>query len=116
MTEQLCRHDLPLHACATCTGAPRDLLQEAIEANTVACRSKRCASEIVWAITERGRKMPVDVAPSPEGTVELFVDRGGDLQCRVRRQSVLPGTELRTSHFATCAEADRYRGPKAGAR
>lgn len=109
MTEHLCKHDLPMWSCASCIGEPRDRLQEAIDAHTTACRAKHCNTEIVWAITERGRRMPVDVAPSEDGTVELFLE-GTEIHCRVIRQQALTDVDLRASHFQTCAEASSFRG------
>ncbi len=50
------------------------------EENQSECRS--CGASILWCITAKGKKMPVDI---PEGD------------------------EPTTSHFATCPEADTWR-------
>lgn len=53
------------------------------EDNAAQCRS--CGEHIVWCITAKGKKMPIDV-PVVEG-------------------------EPTTSHFATCPDADKWRKP-----
>lgn len=109
-----CRHDLPDGTCATCKGISRDKLAEVIDDQTTTCRSPRCGAEIVWAITVNGRRMPVDVEPSADGGVELYLD-GGDLHARVlKRQELQQATlgvlvELRQSHFVTCIDTEAFR-------
>jgi hypothetical protein len=82
------------------------------------CRS--CGTAIFWAQNDAtGKSMPVDAEPSENGNVQLY-DRGGSIVARVlgaeRAQRIrdaawaLNGTHtLRTSHFATCAQADQWR-------
>ena len=75
------------------------------------CRS--CGAEVRWALTERGKRMPLDPDPyvgdSPAG---LFVLRGHD-QLVPTAVAVPPdafsGEPLYRSHFATCAQADQHR-------
>ena len=50
------------------------------EDNQSECRS--CGEPIIWCITAKGKKMPVDVPEDDAPT---------------------------TSHFATCADADKWR-------
>ena len=50
------------------------------EENQSECRS--CGAPIIWCVTSKGKKMPVDM---PEGD------------------------EPTTSHFATCQDADKWR-------
>lgn len=52
------------------------------EENESECRS--CGAPILWCITAKGKKMPVDV-PTDDGPT--------------------------TSHFATCPEANQWRKP-----
>lgn len=68
------------------------------------CRS--CNAEIEWAISHAtGRPMPVDAKPTPNGNLVVI---GGvaraftDDDARVHR-------ERRTSHFATCPDAQKWR-------
>lgn len=52
------------------------------EDNQAECRS--CGAPILWCVTEKGKKMPVDVPTDDEPT---------------------------TSHFATCPNAEAWRKP-----
>lgn len=80
-----------------------------------ACRSETCRRAIIWARTEKGRSMPVDAAPTDQGTVRLFRYQGV-VQARVvtaeeadrMRQDPL-AVPLRTAHFATCPASDAWR-------
>lgn len=74
------------------------------------CRS--CRAKIIWTLTERGSRMPVDFDPSPEGNVAIRPREDGGWE------SVIAGplepvegctAVRRTSHFATCKFADQHR-------
>lgn len=68
----------------------------------------RCGAAILWTITERGKRMPVDYRADPDGTVDVSSDG------TTRRSRVLTGMELAArrdaddvptlhkAHFATC--------------
>jgi hypothetical protein len=62
----------------------------------------------VWALTESGKPMPVDIEPDPRGNLILY--RGHDLsmRCRVAGDGVKVGDRHRP-HFATCPDADSWR-------
>jgi hypothetical protein len=75
-------------------------------------------AEIVWCVTTKGKRMPVDVIPDPGGNVVLStmdgelhdgdmveVDAGPTLTDR-------PDIIRLTSHFATCPEAASFRKPR----
>jgi hypothetical protein len=69
------------------------------------CRS--CRAPIVWARTERGKRMPVDARPAADGTYRLDEpDRyEGPLAVYDPR-----GTGPRyASHFGTCPSAGQHR-------
>lgn len=68
-------------------------------------RCTSCGEEIVWARTEGGKLMPVDVEPSLRGNVVLARD-GGTLRAFV---SVSPVDGGHLAHFATCPNSDRHR-------
>lgn len=74
------------------------------------CRS--CDAEIVWALTERGKRMPLDAEPVADGNLYLEpVARPGDDPYRVRAaREGDPAQHRRVSHFATCPNADDHRG------
>jgi len=77
-----------------------------------ACRS--CGAEILWAHTRDGKRIPLDATPSPAGNVYL-----NETDRRFVRAVVLSGAlleaarsareRLRTSHFATCPQANAWR-------
>ena len=78
------------------------------------CRS--CRAPIVWAVTERGKDMPIDQAPVEGGNV-YFVGSPGSRVVRVLSDPQ-PTLEEQTdsadglryvTHFATCPQADRWR-------
>ena len=84
-----------------------------------ACR--RCKAPIIWAETERGKKMPLDAEPVDLATLThsrgLFVLRdwpGGEEGRRVA-VAVTDGFVLGSkdpayvSHFATCPYAEEFR-------
>jgi hypothetical protein len=78
--------------------------------NIEACRS--CKHAIIWAETIAGKQMPVDAAPTATGTIQLSKE-DGVVRARVVRCQLPPDCEvhqdLRTSHFATCKQADSWR-------
>lgn len=74
---------------------------------TEKCRT--CQADIIWAVTERDRDMPVDAQPTPDGTV-LLEQTGSRLVARVLPAHRAFGRkDLRKSHFATCKDADKWR-------
>jgi hypothetical protein len=72
------------------------------------CRS--CQAPITWAVTERGRDMPVNAEPSPDGSIEL-VERGGQppLARTLKAADRAGKTNLHRSHFADCPNAPTWR-------
>lgn len=71
------------------------------------CAGKDCGAQIVWAKTVKGKLMPVDLEPSPDGNVELAFE-DGRMVARVHAQPIL-GVELRMPHHATCPNAADFR-------
>jgi len=73
------------------------------------CQS--CGAPIIWTITAKNKRMPVDAEPDLEGL--LVLDEGPDGTVRSCVSSSLLTSlfqEVRyTSHFATCPEAARWR-------
>lgn len=82
--------------------------------DTSQCTS--CKKPIIWTVTDRDKRMPVDAQPSDAGSVALSIQDG------VVRSRVVPAklrfgrTNLRTSHFATCSNAAGHRRPQGGRR
>lgn len=94
----------------------------------VSCSS--CGAPMLWAVTERGKRMPVDAEPVESGKFLLSHRRVGDppvavyqrgpdiakLRAQHERRSKDQGAlfgegplRLFTSHFATCPNADQHR-------
>ncbi len=73
------------------------------------CRT--CRAPVLWATTEHGRKMPLDLepytGPEPGG---LFILRG-ELAVAVTA-AAFDDEPLYRSHFATCPQADQHRRPR----
>lgn len=66
------------------------------------CRA--CGAPIYWGLTNSGRKIPLDPAPTPTGNL-AFRDDG-----RVVSDHGFPTTAPRyVSHFVTCPRADEFR-------
>lgn len=92
-------------------------LGEKLVGRTAACRS--CSSPMVWAISAKRRRIPIDPTPVEDGNVILLpiVDQAEKerLGASFRAQVVGPldqmveGVARFKSHFATCADADRHR-------
>jgi len=75
------------------------------------CRS--CNAPLLWALTEKGRRMPLDEepygGPEPSG---LFVLRGRDQlvpTAVAATPDAFPGEPLFRSHFASCPNAASHR-------
>ncbi len=72
-------------------------------AKTSACKS--CGAPIDWLKHEKtGKRAPIDVAPSPNGSCLVNLEEGS-YRIAFERSS---GT-LYTSHFATCPHAGQHR-------
>lgn len=77
------------------------------------CRS--CPAQVIWALTENDKLMPVDAKPTVDGNIALIV--GDPREAPVARVVLHcePGELLYTSHFATCPDAKAWKRPKARA-
>jgi len=76
---------------------------------TTACRS--CGKPVVFAITDKGKEMPLDAEPSDDGTLKLYRFGSGEVRCSVVKPDHLRygRKDLRKSHFASCPEAKKWR-------
>lgn len=79
------------------------------------CRS--CGAPILWAFTEKGRRIPLDRNPVPDGNIEISDPTDGPITSRVvsgqgtLSPGLFPATRYK-SHFATCEFAKRHRRRK----
>jgi hypothetical protein len=94
------------------------------EAGVARCSS--CGAHIWWGRTVNHKRMPLDAQPVEDGNVVVDQDvntlialaedqpAGAPVPAvRVLKKGEVPGDVPRyTSHFATCANADRHRRPK----
>lgn len=70
-----------------------------------------CGASVVWVLTVRGVRMPVDAVPSPDGTLRL-VGVPPTAIAVGRTVDLLDTTDdgvRHVSHFATCPNADQHR-------
>lgn len=71
------------------------------------CRS--CKQPILFALTRKGRRIPLDPDPVENGNIRLTEVEGRKLPlARVVDGTENPGPRYRT-HFASCPDADRFR-------
>lgn len=71
-----------------------------------------CRANVIWALTTRGKRMPVNAEPSPDGNIAIgpVTGRDGLPVARVLNTTQQFGRkDLRTSHFATCKDAASWR-------
>lgn len=81
---------------------------------------KSCGTPMRWATTTKGKRIPLDDAPSSEGAIALAVvqaDHGlvevaVTLHDQALEDARKNGVVLRVPHFQTCPNADAHR--KAG--
>jgi hypothetical protein len=69
------------------------------------CRS--CGSSIIWAVTDSGKRMPVDARSHADGKLRLRVDSDGTVHV-FYDTTTSPYPKFR-AHFATCPDADGWR-------
>lgn len=71
-----------------------------------ACRS--CLAPLIWGISTKGHRMPLDKDPNPEGNIEI--DDDSFIVVLTAEAKAQPATRPRyTSHFATCPNAAKHR-------
>lgn len=72
-----------------------------------------CGQELAWALTERGKPMPVErgSANAPDGTLAVWRDERHRLRCRVLRAGELarPGEWRGRTHWGRCPDEARHR-------
>lgn len=90
-------------------------------------RCKSCQAPIRWGRTEKGKGVPLDPEPVSDGNLLLDPDAGmvlvggnpvAELPVRHLRRGEDPGPDATRyrSHFATCPDADDWRGQGRGER
>lgn len=70
-----------------------------------ACRS--CGAPLRWAVTAKGRRLPLD--PEPAATGNVVVDATGAARVLSPLEPRPADVPLYLSHFATCPDANIHR-------
>lgn len=82
---------------------------------TAATTCRSCAAPILWTVTPKGARLPVDAPVDPAGNVEIVaIDPDGTLRARVLPDGYVElspefAGERHVAHWATCPHADRWR-------
>lgn len=76
----------------------------------VKCRS--CGAPITWALTESGKRMPIDVEPAADGNLMFLTSVLGVQTPQVMQARDALGGARYKSHFATCPNAHVHRKAK----
>jgi hypothetical protein len=71
------------------------------------CRS--CGAQMIWAMSGKGKTMPVDALPDDKGNVAVVIDHGTVRALIVTAESIGP---RHLSHFVTCPQAAKWRKKK----
>lgn len=82
---------------------------------TEACKGRGCSARIIWALSRKDVRMPIDVEPVPDGNVLLGWDAAGNVRATVLTKAMTArafGRTLYVSHFATCPDAAYFRTVK----
>lgn len=68
---------------------------------------------MIWTITSKGKKMPVDYQPDPEGKFYVWRTDDGVIHAQTAKDApswiINSGRSTFTSHFATCPHAKHHR-------
>ncbi len=73
--------------------------------NGLRCRT--CRAPIIFAVTDRGRRIPLDPVRVPDGNMEVSVADDGTLRAFVVKPGSAP--TLYKTHFATCPNSAQHR-------
>lgn len=74
------------------------------------CRS--CNAAVVWAHTEKGKAMPLDPEPRPDGNIRMQTEAGEQIAYYDKKsetESLFDTGPRYVSHFATCPESREWR-------
>ncbi|MEU7174700.1 MULTISPECIES: hypothetical protein [Micromonospora] len=74
---------------------------------TTVCGS--CKQPVIWTVTDKSKRMPVDAQPTADGTVALTV-AGSQVRSRVVEAKFRFGRrDLHKAHFSSCPQAKTWR-------
>lgn len=68
---------------------------------------RRCGAEMLWGVTAKGKRMPIDLEPREDGNLAVYRDHAQTLRVRVLAAGEAPQAYERRgmAHFATCPGA-----------
>lgn len=73
-------------------------------------RCRTCEQEIVWALTELGKPIPIDPNPRADGNITLHALGGAHQQiAHVLAADEVASGPTYVSHFVTCPDAELHR-------
>lgn len=72
-------------------------------------KCKYCRAEILWAISEKGHRIPLDPSPADNGNIMLDFQPGGVPIATVLGQPEKATGPLWIAHFATCKKLKRNK-------
>lgn len=79
------------------------------------CRTPSCDALIIWVLSEKGKRMPLDAEPVDPSTpnkgtfVKSYVDDKGNGVVHAMHHDETTTKPRYTSHFATCPAAAEHR-------
>jgi hypothetical protein len=74
----------------------------------MADKCRRCAAPIRWGKTAKGRRMPLDAEPNPEGNV-VMLDEFGNVRVLKKDEEPPRGVARWMPHWASCPHAEAFR-------
>lgn len=73
-------------------------------------RCKSCQALVIWCVTEKGNRMPVDAEPVMVARgFRLIEARTTDVVLATYTADPVPDERLWVSHFSTCPDAVQHR-------
>jgi hypothetical protein len=76
---------------------------------TQRCSAPRCGAPIIWCITNKGNKTPIDAGISPEGAWRIEGPEIAPVAVYVAAGERAGRHDLHTTHWATCAARDAFK-------
>lgn len=79
------------------------------------CNGPNCHAEIRWCRTQKGKKVPLDAEPTPDGDwmIEGDPDAPNPLALKLTAHTIYEGPRYE-AHWGTCPDRDSFRRQKRG--
>lgn len=103
--DDLCMHLLAPGTCSICKSGPT-LRSAEPELPVTECAS--CPAEVMWVVTEKGKRMPIDAVPDPING-RFRIESGNNVHF-VKDSELEANTKpLYASHFQSCPDAKSWK-------